>query len=807
MWRALLWLLAAIMLPAGAAARDLLAATPSASDFMLAEGGTMANVVSDPADHEVVTFAAAHLREDIAAVSGATREQPGMQVWIGTLGHSAAIDRLAQAGRIDVAGLAGAWEQFRIQTIDHPIPGVDRALVIIGSDRRGTAFGAYHLSRAIGVSPWLWWADVTPQRRESLRITGGVHRFAGPSVKYRGIFLNDEDWGLHPWAATHFEPEAKGIGPKTCARLFELMLRLKANTVWPAMHKVTPAFNADPANAALANRYAIVMGSSHAEPMLRNNVGEWKAPGEAFNYATNAKGVADYWRERIGTNARYESIWTLGMRGIHDSGIVGAGTMEDRKALMARILADQRAMLGKAGIADAPQVFTPYKEVLDIYRAGLAVPDDVTLMWPDDNFGYIRRLPQPSERARKGGHGVYYHLSYLGAPLAYLWLSTTPPALIGEEMGRAYDLGAREMWIANVGDLKPAELATDYFLSLAWDVDGTRRAGVDGFVRQWAAENIGAPLAPEIVAIMAEHHRLNFERRPEHLQWWRTGERVRGSPFGPGEATERMAAFDALLGRLKAIEPRVPPSRRDAFFELVGYPVEAAAMANARLFAAEAHDRLRDRDLPAALAQARSAHAADRRIAALTARYDEVAGGKWRGLMSVEPADGQWKSYRALPPVLPAIPAGPVERAPLPEATPRRRIVVEAETLKGDWRRVEGLGRNGALAASRSGSTVSAQGRFTLPPGKWRLSIELMPTYPDAEAAPLALDVMLDGASHPIRVPRETGDSAWSQAVLDNRIAVPLGDPIAGDAHQITLSATGGGVLVDRLVATPAQDE
>ncbi|HJS11865.1 glycosyl hydrolase 115 family protein [Sphingopyxis sp.] len=777
-----------------------------AGALAIAANGQAAQIVVDPQDHAVVAIAGADLREDLATVTGA-RLGSDTQIWLGTLGRNAAIDRLAAERRIDVTKLKGAWESFLIASVDRPAPGIAKALVIVGSDRRGTAYGAYELSRAIGVSPWNWWADVAPARRPNLFVAAGTRRFGPPAVKYRGIFINDEDWGLHPWAATSFEPEAKGMGPRSYARLFELLLRLKANTLWPAMHKVTPAFNANPENAALADRHAIVMGSSHAEPMLRNNVGEWRAPAERFNYALNPEGVADYWRARIQSNARYESIWTLGMRGIHDSGIVGASTMEERKALLARIIADQRALLRGAVIEDAPQVFTPYKEVLDIYSAGLAIPDDVTLMWPDDNFGYIRRLPQPAERGRSGGHGVYYHLSYLGAPLSYLWLSTTPPALIGEEMGRAFDLGARTMWMANVGDLKPAELATDYFLSLAWDVRSTRQRGVDGFVRQWAAENIDAALAPEIAAIMAEHHRLNFERRPEHLQWWRTGEKVRGSPYGPAEAAGRMAAFDALVARMQRVAQRVPAHRTDAFFELVAYPVEAAAMANARLFASEAHDRLRDADFAAAMVQARSAHAADQRIRALTDGYGQVAGGKWRRLMTVEPADGQWKSYRAMPPILPAMPSGAAALAALPRggaATPQ--VAIEAEQAAGSWRRVDGLGRNGALIASASGRAVSGNLTFTLPPGRWRLSAMLVPTYPDTASGPLTLDLMLDGRAFSIRIARNTGDAAWSQAVLDNQISMPIGETIRGGTHRLTLSASEGGVLVDRFVAVPAQE-
>ncbi len=772
---------------------DLVSNVPVRGAFVLADPGGTAAVVTDPADAAVVGIAARDLADDIAAVAGTRPTRTDTQVWVGTLGHSKAIDALVAKRRIDVRGLTGTWEQFRIVTVDRPAPGVAKALVIVGSDRRGTAFGAYHLSRAIGVSPWHWWADVTPLRRKALYVAPGSHRFTGPSVKYRGIFLNDEDWGLHPWAATTFEPEAKGIGPRTYGRLFGLLLRLKANMLWPAMHKVSPAFNADPANAALADRYAIVMGSSHAEPMLRNNVGEWTAPAEAFNYATNPQGVTAYWRERVATNGGYESAWTLGMRGIHDSGIVGATTPDDKRTLLTRIIADQRAML--TGVR-GPQVFTPYKEVLDIYRTGLKVPDDVTLMWPDDNFGYIRRLPQPAERTRGGGHGIYYHLSYLGAPLSYLWLSTTPPALIGEEMGRAYDLGARAMWIANVGDLKPGELATDYFLSLGWDV-GVRDRGVDAFVRDWAAENIAPDLSGEIAAILTEHHRLNLARRPEHLQWWLPGQKARASAMPLDEIATRRADFAALVARVRAIEPRVPAARADTFFQLVGYPVEAAAMANERVFAGEAHDRLRDRNLPAALAEAIRAQAADARIAALTARYNS---GKWRGMMAVEPADGQWRSYRTVPPVVPAV-AGPVADIPAPAPPVSSDIVVEAETIRGTWRRVDGLGRNGTVAASRIGKPVSGVTSISLPPGEWRLFVELLPTYPDTDGALLALGLTLDGGRHALSVPRATGDAAWAQGVLDNRITVEVPGVVSGGTHRIGLTAQGGGILVDRIVA------
>ncbi len=768
----------------------------------LADMQGVAQVVTAPGDAEVVRIAAADLTADLTRVSGASARN-GAQIWLGTLGHNPQIDRLVKRGKLDVSALRGAWESFVITVVDRPAPGVASALVIVGSDRRGTAYGAYELSQAIGVSPWHWWADAVPAHHATIHAVAGVTRFGPPSVKYRGVFLNDEDWGLAPWAANTFEPQTGTIGPKTYARLFELMLRLKANLVWPAMHTVTRPFNADPANARLADRYAIVMGSSHAEPMLRNNVGEWKGKAADFNYLANPTGVAKYWNERVRANVGYESIWTLGMRGIHDSGIVGPTNDDGRRALLERIFADQRAMLAAAGKRNAPQVFTPYKEVLDVYRGGLKVPADVTLMWPDDNFGYIRHLPDAAERARPGGSGIYYHLSYLGAPLSYLWLSTTPPALIREEMGRAFDAGARQMWVANVGDLKPAELATDYFLKLAWDVPGTRSRPIDAVVGDWAGETIGDDVAPEIAAILAEHHRLNFARRPEHLQWWLPGALSTPSPLPPAEIATRLAAFDTLTARVRAVASRIAPERRDVFFELVDYPVTAAALANTRVFEAEAHDRLRDTDPAAAEAAGTRARAADATLTALTHRYNnDMAGGKWRGIMAIEPADGQWRRYRLTPPILPApgAPATKVARAKaLTAAVPSIRV--EAETASGA-RVVDGLGRNGTAIAAAKPATLSYA--VTLPPGEWSLAAEVLPTYPTIEGAGLRLAVSIDGgAPATLTAPRATGDAAWARAVLDNRIDLALPATLTGGRHTLSIRIDDPAILFDALRFDP----
>jgi hypothetical protein len=787
---------------------------PSAGAFPLVAPDGVADLILAEDDAPVVGLAAQGLADDLAAVTGrAPAIRPGggapghPQVWIGTLGRHPAIDGLVAARKLDVRDLKGAWESFVIAVVDRPAPGVPRALVIVGSDRRGTAYGVYELSQAIGVSPWRWWADVAPAPRDQLYVAAGTRRFGPPSVKYRGIFINDEDWGLQPWAAHTFEPETGNIGPKTYARVFDLLLRLKANTLWPAMHPTTAPFNGDPANAALADRYAIVMGSSHAEPMLRNNVGEWKGPAEAYNYATNPDGVLSYWRERVAANGGYENLYTLGMRGIHDSGMVGASDLAGRKALLERIFADQRRLLAERGVADAPQVFTPYKEVLDVYRGGLKVPDDVTLVWPDDNFGYIRQFPDAAERKRAGGSGVYYHLSYLGAPLSYIWLSTTPPALIQQQMGQAWDQGARRLWVANVGDLKPAEINTELFLAMAWDVDGFREAGWRGFLDAWATREFGVDAAPEIADLMTAWYGLNFERKPEHLQWWLPGQKARMSDLSLEAAATRLAAFDALVARVDGVGARLKPGQQDAFFELIAYPVKAAAAANHRVFDAEAHDRLADKSPLEARRRGALARRADAELTSLTDRYNTaIAGGKWRGLMAVEPADGRWKSFRLTPPVLPA--ASLVETGPTPAPAPAKPdpaapIVVQAESATGaGWTRVDGLGRGrGSMQSGALGSSLTYD--VTLPDAR-TLSLDLIPTFPLTAGEALTLAVTVDGGPPvEIALKREPGDPAWAQGVLDGRLAAATGLTLTAGPHRVVLTSRGPGVLVDALAFRP----
>jgi hypothetical protein len=568
-----------------------------------------------------------------------------MIVLIGTLGQSQILDALIAAKKLDVTGIAGAWEAHVTQVVDAPLPGVSRALVIAGSDRRGTIYGCYELSKLIGVSPWNWWADVPVVARKNIALRGEGLRQNSPAVKYRGIFLNDEDWGLRPWASKTFEPDAKNIGPKTYAKIFELLLRLRGNFIWPAMHHGTKAFNQFAENKEVADHYGIVMGASHCEQMLRNNVSEWSTNtyGE-YNYVVNRDGVLHYWEERVRENAKFENVFTMGMRGIHDGAMPGGGSREEQAARLHQIIADQRELLARhvnTNVALVPQIFCPYKEVLALYRQDPNIPEDITLVWPDDNYGYIRQFSSDAERQRSGGAGVYYHVSYWGAPCDYLWLESTPPALIREEMAKAYDYGASNLWVLNVGDLKPAEFATDFFLKLAWQPHRWNAQNVNDSLQEFAAQNFGGENSAEIAAVLTEYYRLNFQRKPEHLGFHpRLGpyQKMIFSPVMNGdEADAHLTEWRALLARETALAQKISAAQAAAYFQLVGYPVTAAGAANAKamlIFKAQLH-AARGRDSTAAVhAEAVAAHDS---IAALTEKYNALAGGKWHGMMFTSP--------------------------------------------------------------------------------------------------------------------------------------------------------------------------
>jgi hypothetical protein len=602
----------------------------SKADFQLATARSAAPIYLDSNDFPVVRIAAEAFAGDIQSVTGAkpavlgTAPATGQSaIFVGTLGKSRLIDEMVAKKKIDVSKIRGQWETFAVATVENPVPGVSQGLVIVGSDRRGTAFGLFSLSESIGVSPWVWWADVKPTRRDSLVISRTTFTSKVPSVKYRGIFINDEDWGLQPWAAKTFEPETKDIGPKTYAKVCELLLRLKSNYLWPAMHPSTKAFNFYPQDKIVADQYAIVMGSSHAEPMLRNNVDEWdhKTRGD-FNYVTNRDSILNYWEERVKENGKYENSYTIGMRGIHDSSMEGGGTPAQQVARLEDIFARQRAMLARHVNPDpsqVPQVFVPYKEVLPIYQNGLKVPDDVTLVWVDDNHGYIRQLSNATERKRKGGAGVYYHFSYWGAPEDFLWLGSTSPALTAYEMKKAYAYGADQVWVFNVGDIKPIEKEMEFGLRLAYDVD---RYSVDkalDFLNDWATESFGPAHSQGIAAVLREYYRLASQAKPEHIN------RV---TFTKMERAQRLLDYAAISRQADAIYAQLPADKKDAYYQLVLYPVKCA-------------DLMNQKQTYTTQGNAELAVKAYDEIQRLTAYYNqEMAGGKWNNMMDAKPRNG-----------------------------------------------------------------------------------------------------------------------------------------------------------------------
>ena len=602
---------------------------PTAGAFPLVADGVAAPILVDPQDYAGVRRAAGDLRDDIGRVTavrprlldGAPLKDIDVII-VGTLGRNRVIDGLVRQRRLDVAEIRGRWESTIVQVVERPWPGTARALVIAGSDKRGTIFGVYDLSEQIGVSPWYWWADVPVRHQPQLFVRAGRYVRGEPAVRYRGIFINDEAPALSGWAREKFG----GFNHQFYARVFELLLRMRANFLWPAMWG--SAFNDDdPLNPALADEYGIVVGTSHHEPMMRAH-DEWRRYGRgAWDYATNPEVLRTFWTEGIRRTAAYENIVTLGMRGDGDEPM----SEEANVALLQGIVADQRRIIAQyrgPDLAAVPQVWALYKEVQEYYERGMRVPDGVTLLWCDDNWGNIRRLPTPEERARPGGAGVYYHFDYVGGPRSYKWLNTVPIPKIWEQMHLAWRYGATRIWIVNVGDIKPMELPIQFFLDYAWDPARWPADSLAEYTRAWAEREFGPEHAPEIAELVSTYTKYNGRRKPEML------EPTTYSLVNYREAETVIAGYQRLVQRAEAIYGAVPAAARDAFYQLVLHPIKASAVLN-ELYVAAGRNRLyaaQGRTSTNDLAdRARELFEQDGRI---TREYNEtLAGGKWNHLM------------------------------------------------------------------------------------------------------------------------------------------------------------------------------
>lgn len=621
--------------------------------FSIVSGEEKASLLIDKKDAKVVDIAARILVSDIHNISNKTIEINTIgkvAIIAGTLGKSKWIDGLVSKQKIDVSQVQGKWETYKIEVVYNPLKGIEKALVIVGSDRRATAYGLLEVSRMLNVSPWEWWADVTPDKKEELVLSIHSKIYGEPSVKYRGVFLNDEDWGLQRWAALNYEPETGDIGPKTYAKVFELLLRLRANTIWPAMHRSTKAFYHYPENKVVADDYAIVIGSSHAEPMLSNINTEWdhETMGE-YRYDTNAEVIKKLFKKRAKETAKYDGIYTVGMRGEHDSPmIVGEDDTDSQVKLLERVITDQRAILKQETKKDPtgiPQAFVPYKEVLNYYQSGLNLPEDITLVWTDDNYGYMRQLSNPEEQKRKGGAGVYYHTSYWGRPHDYLWLNSTNPVLMWEEMAKAFEFKSKDLWILNCGDIKPHEYSMELFLDMAWDMDNFEKStAVKTHMNAWATREFGVESATAITNVLYENNRLSYIRRPEFMAWsqvepvTKAGETELTQFHYNDEVSARIDSHKKLVETTENLYKTIRNNRKDAFYQLVYYPIIGASKLNEKWLYSFKNKFTAKQGRTSANTFGNLSRAAFKRIEKETNYYNtELQNGKWNHIMTMTP--------------------------------------------------------------------------------------------------------------------------------------------------------------------------
>lgn len=754
-------------------------------DFVLPSGQSV-SIACAHSEEVVVHTALELLNRDIQTVlsSNSRVNNSSGEIIVGTAGRSELID---QSG-VDTSVLKGKKQAFLLTV------SPEGKLIVAGSDGHGTAYGILEISRLLGVSPWEWWADVTPEKKKLFKLSSKFRSVQSPSVEYRGIFINDEDWGLMPWSNKTYEPsDVNGeISPRTNERIFELLLRLRANTYWPAMHECTLPFFLTKGNREVAKKYGIFMGASHCEPMACSAAGEWRRRGNgAYDYVNNSAAVYKFWEDRVKEVADQEVLYTLGMRGVHDGKMQGAKTVEEQKAVLDRVLADQRGLIEKyvnKDVTQVPQVFIPYKEVLDIYNAGLQVPDDVTLMWCDDNYGYIRHFPTAEERARKGGNGIYYHVSYWGRPHDHLWLSTMSPSLIYQQMKQAYDQGIQKIWILNVGDIKPAEYQIELFMDMAWNLEAVAQEGVTAHLKHWLERELGTSPAKELLPVMQEYYRLAHIRKPEFMGNTREEEKdpayriVKDLPWSEEFINERLSSYDRLSETVEKVTSRIPADRQSAYFELVKYPVQAAAQMNRKLLFAQLarHGK----------ADWEKSDAAYDSIAALTQHYNSLENGKWNRMMDFKPRK------------LPVFNRVERKEATTPMIQERSAIYQwnGMDASKGNFIGHEGLGYAGRAAGILMGKALT----FSF--SDWKadvveVEVRLLPNHP-VHGTQLRFSVSIDGAEPKVISYETKGRSEeWKENVLRNQAIRKIVLPVSGKkSHQLEIKALDEGVVLDQVM-------
>ncbi len=608
----------------------------SQQDFpVVGNDGVGTAIHFDSNDYKGVIRAIGDLQNDIDSVTGVKPRLltsgafANNEIIIGTLGKSKLIDNLVSSSKFDVKDLKGKWESFVIATVKNPLPGVKQSLVIAGSDKRGTIYGIYELSRQLGVSPWYWWADVPAKKRPAAYVLAGRYASGEPKVKYRGIFINDEAPCFTGWAKEKFG----GLNSNMYAHMFELLLRLRANYLWPAMWG--NAFNEDdPENPRLADEYGIIMGTSHHEPMMRSQR-EWgkhhKEYGNGeWNYKTNEPGLKKFWEDGLERNKSYEQIITMAMRGDGDLPMSDSGSAEDNFKLLERIMKDQRSIIEKVTkkpVSQTPQIWALYSEVLEYFDQGMKVPDDMTILLCDDNWGNVRRLPELNGKKHPGGYGIYYHVDLHGAPRAYQWLNMTQIPHMWEQLQLTYSYGVDKVWILNIGDLKPNEYPMDFFLTMAWNPTSFNENNLGEYARKFSEEQFGATEAVEAAEIISAYCKYNARISAEMLDH-------RTYDLESGEFLQIKDAYMALEARAMRQYESLSANRKDAYKELVLHPVRAMANLYDMYYALAMNKKLAaEKDLKANYWADRVEYCF-RRDAELSKDYNlNVAGGKWNHIM------------------------------------------------------------------------------------------------------------------------------------------------------------------------------
>ena len=766
---------------------------------------TRATIVYDSTDHPLVSQMAKVLSEDIERVSGvrpavSTRKVKGQCVILSTTSKTSRHKELR-----------GRWEQYAIDSDAS-------TLYITGSTPRGLAYGVFHVSERIGVSPWYWFADV-PVDKSSNIVHDYTERYtsAEPTIKYRGIFLNDEDWGLKTWAEKTYEAELGDIGPKTYDRICELILRLRGNMLAPAMHPCTGAFYSHPESQIVADKWGIMITTSHCEPLLFNNASkyEWdkKRDGE-WNYETNSATIIAKLDNRIRETARYDNIYTMGMRGLHDEAMKGSKRLEDRARTLDKVIKKQREILEKykkRPASSIQQIFVPYKETLDIYDAGLKVPEDITLVWPDDNYGYMKRVSNPAEKRRSGRSGVYYHISYCGSPHDNLWLSTTAPQLMYEELLKAYSAGADRYWLLNVGDIKPMEIAIQMFMDMAYDINSFSYENANRYQALWLSRVFGEEHLGAFQFVLDGFYRLAWDRKPEFMGYemeWDSPEYCRlydtDFSFETGTAQKRLVEYQDVCNVYDAIERRVAPSLQPALFEMLGYAVHSAYQMNRKFLYAQANHETGQK------LYADLACDADDAIQRLLQRYNTMLDGKWAYMIS-EVIPGYKALYQNMPELGDTINTS--YRLPDNQRHPELRHKIDLRKVKMEepFRMLEGIGTDWHAIQMGQPLEFDKGGKLELavPAGYIRrdadslsVCVSVVPMWPVAYGRSNRLTVSVDGSA-PVTCENKFKERGreWKIQVLENRKEFLLTFPLdkSRSEHTISLGIVDPGQIVQKI--------